>query len=261
MRRETICPYSAHMAEHELSDDPNEEPLLEEGAEEDLSLQKLTDAFAQLLYVEDEEVDESADEEVEEEPSEPSVAEAKPAPQPEPEPPPEDETPVTPRSILEAMLFVDNAMNRPLSARQAASLLRGVSPNEVNGLVDELNEIYDEAGTPYKITSESDGFRLTVRSKYRRLADNFYGRIRDARLSQAAVDVLALVAYQQPATKNQIDEIRGKPSGGLLNQLVRRQLLRVEHVEGKPRKKKFYTTDRFLDLFGLESVEDLPQVQ
>jgi segregation and condensation protein B len=260
------------MAQHELSDDANEEPLLEAGVEEDLSLQKLTDAFAQLLSVEEDEgevevangegaVDESVDGATEEVASESPVAEAKPAPQGEPEPPPEDETPVTPRSILEAMLFVDNSMNHPLSARQAASLLRGVSPHEVAGLVDELNEIYDEAGTPYKITSESDGFRLTVRSKYRRLADNFHGRIRDARLSQAAIDVLALVAYQQPATKDQIDEIRGKPSGGLLNQLVRRQLLRVEHVDGKPRKKKFHTTDRFLDLFGLESVEDLPQVQ
>ena len=74
----------------------------------------------------------------------------------------------------------------------------------------------------------------------------FYGRVKEARLSQAAVEVLAVVAYRQPLTRDEIDALRGRPSGGLLAQLVRRQLLRIERPEDRPRQPKYLTTDRFL---------------
>jgi len=167
--------------------------------------------------------------------------------------------PVTPRSILEAMLFVGNHESRGLSARQAAELMRGVEPDEIPRLVDELNERYARSGRPYAIVDEGGSYRLTLRRAFHPLRNRFYGRIREARLSQAAIDVLAIVAYGQPLSSEEVSRQRGKPSSHILAQLVRRGLLRVER-RGSPRRTAYYcTTDRFLGLFGLESLEDLPQ--
>ena len=80
------------------------------------------------------------------------------------------------------------------------------------------------------------------------MRNRFYGRIREARLSQAAIDVLALVAYQQPITGEKLGRLRGKPSSHMLAHLVRRGLLRIERPDPKRRISHYRTTDRFLKL-------------
>ncbi len=165
---------------------------------------------------------------------------------------------VSPRTILEAMLFVGHPENQPLTSEQVASLMRGVRAQEIDELVVELNRSYDEEGCPYRIESVGAGYQLVLRDEFHSLRDVFYGRVKAAKLSQAAVDVLAIVAYKQPLTREEMDALRGRPSGSLLAQLVRRQLLRVERPHDKPRTPRFWTTDRFLQLFGLESLRDLP---
>ena len=172
-----------------------------------------------------------------------------------------DEADVDPRSILEAMLFVGNPDSQPLTSRQVAALMRGVSPSEIDRLVKELNEVYEAESCLYRIVSIGAGYVLQLRDEFAGLRDRFYGRVREARLSQAAVDVLAMVAYRQPMTRQQVNELRSRPSGAVLSQLVRRQLLRIERTEEQPRNPSYYTTDRFLDLFGLASIEELPQSQ
>jgi segregation and condensation protein B len=174
---------------------------------------------------------------------------------------PETTVEVTPTSILEAMLFVGNPENEPLKSKQVAALLRGVSPREVDRLVTELNERYERRGCPYRVDSVGAGYLMRLHSDFSRFRDKFYGRIREARLSQQAIDVLAIVAYRPGATRGQIDELRGRSSSSILSQLVRRQLLRVERGGNKPRKPCYFTTDRFLALFGLEQLEELPQSQ
>ena len=88
-----------------------------------------------------------------------------------------------------------------------------------------------------------------------------YGGVREARLSQAAVDVLALVAYRQPATRHEVDSLRGADSGGVLRLLVRHGLVALQRGGGDDREMRYVTTQRFLDLFHLRSLEDLPQTQ
>jgi segregation and condensation protein B len=166
---------------------------------------------------------------------------------------------ITPRSILEAMLFIGHPGNEPLTADKVASLMRGVRPREIHDLVLELNEIYDAEGCPYFVESIGAGYRLSLREEFGALRDKFYGRIKAAKLSQAVIDVLAIVAYKQPVTREEVDQLRGRPSGGILNQLVRRQLLRVDRPREKPRVPRFSTTERFQQLFGLESLKDLPK--
>ena len=166
---------------------------------------------------------------------------------------------ITPRSILEAMLFVGSPANEPLSSRQVAALMRGVRPAEIDSLVGELNAEYERRNCPYTIFEQAGGYRLALRPEFDRLRDKFYGRTRQARLSQAAIEVLAAVAYHEPVTAEEINKLRGTTSGHVLAQLVRRQLVRLERNEANPRRPVYWTTERFLELFGLSSLGDLPR--
>ena len=171
----------------------------------------------------------------------------------------DDSCPVNPRTILEAMLFVGDRDNRPLSPRHAAELMRDVEADEIPALIEDLNRRYDAAGAPYQIVGEGDGYRLALRPGFHPLLNRFCGRLREARLSQAAIDVLALVAYQQPITAEKLGRLRGKPSSHVLAHLVRRGLLRIERPDPKRRTSHYRTTDRFLKFFNLESLDDLPR--
>jgi segregation and condensation protein B len=168
---------------------------------------------------------------------------------------------LTPRSILEAILFVGHPANQPLTSTQIAGIMRGVTATEIDDLVLELNAQYEAEQCPYLIVSEGSGYRLTLHDDFSDLRERFYGRVKEARLSQAAIDTLSLVAYHQPITQKEVDGYRGKPSGGLLSQLVRRQLLQLERNSADRKEVHYRTTDRFLELFGLSSLEDLPRSQ
>ncbi len=179
--------------------------------------------------------------------------------EPEPQPPEDSQAngvPVSPMSVVEALLFVGSIDNRPLEAAKAAELMRGVTPGDVAKAVEELNARYRSNGCPYKIAGDGDGYRMTLRRAFHPVRNKFYGKIREARLSQAAIDTLAIVAYRQPLSSEQVTQLRGTPSGHLLTQLVRRQLLEVERTGD--RQVLYRTSERFLELFGLDTLKDLP---
>lgn len=169
----------------------------------------------------------------------------------------DDPVGVSPTTVLETMLFVGSMDNQPLEPGRAAGLMRGVTPGDVVGMVEQLNVKYTSNGCPYKVVHEGAGYRMTLRRAFYPLRNKFYGRVREARLSQAAIDTLAIVAYRQPLTADQVSQLRGTPSGHLLTQLVRRQLLKVERPKGT-RTMVYRTSPRFLELFGLESLGELP---
>jgi segregation and condensation protein B len=233
-----------------------------QGTPEDhgLSLDELSAAYAQLVDRGNEPYEESASESVEI-PSTPAAAAIETAANWPDEAGITNSCEVSPRSILEAILFVGHPNNEPLTAKKVSSLMRGVRPQEIDELVRELNACYAAEGCPYSIISVGSGYCLQLQPGFDSLRNKFFGRVRDTRLSQIAVDVLAIVAYNQPLTRDDVDRIRGKASGSVLNQLVRRGLLRLERLGKKPRVAKYYTTERFLHLFGLESIDELPRSQ
>jgi segregation and condensation protein B len=244
--------------------EPQSDPL-----QQGISLHELSEAFARAIGT-------PAGPPVPAGPEEPATSSAQDAPasegersapeSPTPSPPEWDQgaddadpCQIGPRSILEAMLFVGNRQSEPLAAQQAADLMRGIQPADIQDLVDELNARYRSAGSPYEIISQGAGYRMVLRPQFNPIRNRFYGRVREVRLSQAAIDVLAIVAYRQPLTADDVSRVRGKPCNHVLVQLVRRQLLRIERTSDKPRKTLYCTTPRFLALFGLESLGDLPQ--
>ncbi len=168
---------------------------------------------------------------------------------------------IMPRTILEAILFVGHPLNEPLTSKQIAGLMRGVTADEVEDLIGELNEAYQAEGCPYRIRSSGAGYLMQLLEAFSNLRDKFYGRIKEARLSQQAIDVLAVVAYNQPLTVEEIDRLRGRSSGSIVSQLVRRDLLALVRAGEAGSKPTFHTTERFLDLYGLDNLGDLPQAE
>jgi segregation and condensation protein B len=166
---------------------------------------------------------------------------------------------ISPRSILEAMLFVGTPDNQPLSAELVAGMMRGVRAAEIDELVADLNRQYRDEGRPYTIASVGSGYRLALRDEFAPVREKLYGRPRAARLSPAAVEVLAIVAYNEPVTAEQVARMRGTTSGPILAQLVRRALLRIERGGERQHSAQYFTTPRFLRLFGLASLQDLPR--
>ena len=174
-----------------------------------------------------------------------------------PSPPLTDDSPPPAARIIEAMLFVGGT---PLTVERAIKIVRGLSGEQFRDAIDQLNRDYRRQNRPYAILSSDRGYVLTLRPKYLHVGQKLFGTTREARLSTAAVDVLALVAYRQPTTKNEVDSLRGAESAALLKQLLRRGLVQIDHRgEGDEKESVYGTTPRFLELFGLQSLDDLPK--
>jgi len=166
---------------------------------------------------------------------------------------------VSPRMIVEGMLFVGNSEGRPLSSRQLAANIRDVSPKEVDEIIVQLNQSYRDSRATYEVVSEGAGYRMQIRPEMDSIRHRFSGKVREARLTPAAIEVLSVVAYRQPITAEEVGKLRSSKSSGVLAQLVRRGLLRLERAADSPRKPTYHTTDRFNGLFRVASAADLPQ--
>jgi len=166
---------------------------------------------------------------------------------------------INPRSVIEALLFVGRPDSGAFSSRELAAAMRGVSPAEIDAAVQELNALYDEDEAPYVIEGTSSGYRLVLRHEFMRMRDKFYGTVREAKLSPAALEVLSIIAYNQPVTAERINEIRNAPNGAAISTLVRRKIVRLDRPSEAGAKPHYSTTERFLKLFGLESLDALPR--
>jgi segregation and condensation protein B len=165
--------------------------------------------------------------------------------------------PPPPRRIVEALLFVGNA---PLTAVRAGEVIRNLSAEQFRAIIDELNRDYRKQSRPYIIQAKDDGFVLTLKPAFRGVIDRMQGSPREARLTPGARDALALIAYRQPIRKTEIDSQRGQDSRGSLQQLLRLGLIAVDANQPESKDFAYLTTDRFLELVGLKSLDELPKL-
>jgi chromosome segregation and condensation protein ScpB len=170
----------------------------------------------------------------------------------------------SPEAIVEAALFVGHPENLPLTPPRLASIMRGFSPEEVVEIIDQLNASYRAERQGMRIVEQDGGYRMVLAPEVENVRAAFTGKIRETRLNQAAVEVLSLVAYQPGITSARVTDLRGRDSGSLLNQMVRRRLVEVKREPDEGTDKlvsRFYPAERLLVLLGLETIEDLPHVE
>jgi len=166
---------------------------------------------------------------------------------------------------VEALIF---ATNRPVSANRLAAVIGEVTAEApptseaVEEAVVHLNACYDEQGHPFRIQYWAGGYRITTTEAVAPYLDAFFRRDRRKRLTRPLMETLAILCYRQPATKQEIDYVRGVDSDYAIRRLMSIGLVdaagRAE-VIGRP--MLYRTTDRFLEAFGLASLDALPNLR
>jgi segregation and condensation protein B len=158
---------------------------------------------------------------------------------------------------LEAILFVSEG---PVSLEDILSMLEGKEQGEINTLVERLNKKLD--GHAIEIVPIAGGFQLRTRPDLAETIKAFHKLERSTRLSPAALEVLSIVAYRQPITRQEIEDIRGVDSSGVVTKLLDRSLIKSmgrRKIIGKP--MTFGTTNKFLEYFGLVKLSDMPMLK
>ena len=156
---------------------------------------------------------------------------------------------------LEALLFAAPA---PVTLSQLASALE-ITTHQVELGLKELETYYQTRGL--RVQSHGGRVQLTTAADIAPQVERFLGLEITSRLSHAAVEALAIVAYRQPVTRPQVDAIRGVNSDGVMRSLLNKGLLQeVGRADGPGRPILYATTPEFLQHFGLNSLEDLPSM-
>ena len=161
------------------------------------------------------------------------------------------------KRIVEALLF---ASPDPLPPERIAALVPGVAADEVVVAVQELREDYARETRSFQIVEVGGGFQLTTKQDYAVWVEKLFESTAKAKLSKAALETLAVVAYRQPVLRSVIESIRGVNVDGVLRTLMERDLVRiVGRGEGPGRPLLFGTTKEFLLQFGINRLSDLPK--
>jgi segregation and condensation protein B len=165
---------------------------------------------------------------------------------------------VTPLAkLLEAALF---ASARPIATDELATLDGDTSPAELRAALDEVREHYDVEGHGVELVELAGGWQILTRAEYTEAIERAQLAARPARLSGAALESLAIIAYRQPISRSEIEEIRGVAVGGMLKSLHERGLIDVVgRAEGLGRPLLYGTTPLFLEHFALRHLEELPR--
>lgn len=167
-------------------------------------------------------------------------------------------TPHSVKGALEALLLVSSD---PVSASALAQAL-DVAPGEVASLLAELKVEYEEANRGFQLREVAGGWRLFTHPAFHDQVEAFVLSWDTQKLSQAALETLAVIAYHQPATREMVRGIRGVNSDGVISSLVDKGLVRELGRDAEHGQAILYgTTNAFLEKFGLRSVRDLPDLE
>jgi segregation and condensation protein B len=162
------------------------------------------------------------------------------------------------KRVVEALIL---AAHEPLAAARLAQIVPGLGAARARELAVELAADYEREGRGFELVEVAGGFQIRTRAELGEWVQRLEQE-RPARLSRAALETLAVVAYRQPVTRAEIDHVRGVDCGPVLRSLLERHLLRIAGHRDVPGRPMLYgTTRRFLELFGLASLEDLPSLR
>lgn len=164
---------------------------------------------------------------------------------------------VTPITILESLLFVGLPGGQPITSHQVARLMRSVRPQEVDELAEELRKRYRANNCPYEIASSKDGWVMRLRPEFLKFGSIVESRARQVRLDAESLEVLAVVAWNQPVAQTAFVALGCDARPSTLRALVRRGLIELVREEGHE-ERCYRTTPKFLEVFKVSSLAELP---
>lgn len=167
-------------------------------------------------------------------------------------------------SVIEALIF---ASDEPISVKEIIRAIQEIdgeeteiTPDNVEATVDELNEYFLQEDKSFAIIRVANGFAFATKPEYAKYVGYLSSEKSKRRLSQAALETLAIIAYKQPITKPEIEAIRGVNSDYMINTLLEKNLVTIKGRAETPGRPLLYaTTDEFLKYFGLYKLADLPK--
>ncbi|MBN3039300.1 MAG: SMC-Scp complex subunit ScpB [Candidatus Omnitrophica bacterium] len=163
------------------------------------------------------------------------------------------------KKIIEALLI---SSDKPLSSTEIANVLEELDAGAVSKLIDDLRNEYSSSGRSFTIIEIAGGYQLATEPAYADWLKKMYTQARAEKLSRPALETLAIIAYRQPITRMEIEDVRGVNIDGVLKKLLEKQLVRISGRKQLPGRPFCYgTTQQFLELFGLNSIENLPKLE
>ncbi len=167
------------------------------------------------------------------------------------------------RNIIEALIF---ASEEELSSEQIKNLLYNcnisVSIKEIEDCIHNINEEYKNKSNAFEIIKIAGGYQFATRKEYSDFISKMRIESQRKKLSQSALETLAIIAYKQPITRSEIEFIRGVNVDYIVNSLLEKDLIMIKGRANSPGRPIIYgTTDNFLKILGLNSLEDLPKLK
>ena len=163
------------------------------------------------------------------------------------------------RSIMEALLLVSD---RPLSAAKIQEVVEGLSKKKIIEVIEQVRKHFADNGFPFQVREVANGYLLSTAPDYAPWVRKFYApKLKISKLSQAALETLAVIAYKQPVTRAEVEAIRGVNIDSTLRTLLEKRLVEIvgyKDIIGKP--ATYGTTNEFLLQFGLKALSDLPSI-
>ncbi len=167
-------------------------------------------------------------------------------------------------NVIEALIF---SSDDSLSASEIISAIKGIdgedteiNAEEIESAVESLNENYSKQNSAFRIKRISNGYIFATTEEFAKYVGYLSSERAKRRLSQAALETLAIIAYKQPVTKPEIETIRGVDSDYMLTTLLEKNLITIKgRAETVGRPLLYCTTDEFLKYFGLDNISDLPK--
>jgi len=161
--------------------------------------------------------------------------------------------------VIEALLL---ASEKPLPLDQIRFVLDDADASDVRNLIEELRVEYEQASRGIRVVEIAGGFQMITASEFAPFLRKLFKNRHTERLSKPALETLAIIAYKQPLTRNEIELLRNVNIDGVMKSLLDKNLVRIAGRKKAPGRPCVYgTTRQFLEHFGLRSLEDLPKIE
>ncbi len=165
---------------------------------------------------------------------------------------------------IESLIFV---ANHPISVSEIRHSLETsfeakIKEDDILSQIDELQKKYEADGYSIQVVEINKGFQFLTKAAYHNTVGNYLKHLNKKKLSKSAMETLAMIAYKQPVTKSELEQIRGVNCDYAVQKLLEKELVEIQGRSDGPGRPLLYGTGfKFMDYFGLKSIKDLPKLR